>query len=308
MITVMFASCNGSEHLRRTLDSMTCAWSPLGGWQLISVDNGSTDDSHAVMLSYQDRLPIEVAREQIAGKNRALNRAVDLAVGNPKSDLFVFCDDDVLVPENWLVEWRAVADAQPDYSAFAGLTLPEWPFDPPEWIAKHRHLTTLYAVHGEMPEGECHMASMHGTNMSVRASIFRDGCRLNPTIGPDGSSTYAMGSETEFGLRLEKLGYKCWFAKRPVVRHIIRPTQMEPAWVLKRAYRLGRGHGTMGVAHAISPRQLSAKNLAKWILYPLLSPVLIQEAGLRRWQWAYDRGYEDGMRDRLGMARRWGRG
>lgn len=310
MITVMLASYNGGERLKRTLDSMSRVRPPPDGWRLIAVDNRSTDGSHAVMLSYKGSLPIEVMQEPTPGKNHALNRALERALANDGSDLFVFCDDDVLVAEDWLEQWRAVVDARPDYTAFAGLTLADWPSEIPEWVLRLGLLRVLYAVHQNVPQGECDMRYMHGTNMGVRASVFRDGHRFNPVIGPDGSSTYAMGSETEFAQRLEKLGHKCWFAVEAVVRHIVRPEQLETAWVLKRGYRFGRGSGAMGEPHnmAMTPRSLMIKNVTKAITYPWLLALLPQqEAELRRWQWAYDRGYEDGVRLRMGRPARWDR-
>lgn len=308
MITVMFASYNGGERLKSTLDSMARIQAPRGGWRLIAVDNRSTDGSHDVMLSFKDRLPIEALQEPSPGKNKALNRAVDLALADPQSDLFVFCDDDVLVAENWLVELRDAADAHPGHAAFAGLTLPHWPSQPPEWVVRLGHVGVLYGVHQDAPEGECDMRYMYGTNMAVRATIFRGGVRFNTAIGPNGSSTYAMGSETELGVRLAQQGQKCWFAGRAVVHHIIRSEQLDAAWVFKRAYRFGRGGGLMGEPHimAIPPDKLAVKNTAKGLVYPWLLPALPEaEAQRRRWQWAYDQGYEDGARDRAGQPPRW---
>ena len=50
-----------------------------------------------------------------------------------------------------------------------------------------------------------------------------------------------MGSETEFTKRLAKQGCKCYFQPKAVVRHIIRSNQLEPKWILERAFRSGRG-------------------------------------------------------------------
>ena len=86
--------------------TLTRATPPRGGWRLIAVDNASTDGTGDLMRSYADRLPIVVLHEPQAGKNRALNRAIEVAEG----DFYVFTDDDVLVGENWLAAWRDVAE------------------------------------------------------------------------------------------------------------------------------------------------------------------------------------------------------
>jgi hypothetical protein len=79
-----------------------------------------------------------------------------------------------------------------------------------------------------------------GPNMAVRKSVFDDGLRFDPTIGPQGS-TYAMGSELEFVKRLARHGYKAWHVRNARVAHFIRDFQMTRDWILRRAIRLGRG-------------------------------------------------------------------
>ena len=49
-----------------------------------------------------------------------------------------------------------------------------------------------------------------------------------------------MGSETEFTIRLDQLGHRSWHCENALVKHIIRPIQLEPDWVVKRGYRFGR--------------------------------------------------------------------
>lgn len=299
MITVMFSSYNGGDRLRRTLESMTRARAPRGGWRLVVVDNRSTDGSYRVMSSFAGALPIEVLREAGPGKNRALNRALEVALADDASDLFVFCDDDVLVAEDWLEAWRGIADANPGFDVFAGLTAPAWPAEPPDWILRYVRMGVVFGVHEAVKEGSCDPRLVYGTNMAVRARAFRTGIRFNQEIGPNGSQSYPMGSETELVLRLVGLGHTCWFAPQAKVLHIIRPEQLEPAWILKRAYRFGHGSGSMGEPHAmaITRDRIALKNTLKGLIYPWLLPLLPwKQSWSRHWQWAYDRGYEDGIR------------
>lgn len=302
MITVMFSTYNGGEDLKRMLDGMTRMQLPPGGWQLIAVDNASTDGSGDVMRGYADRLPLTVLSEPRKGKNRALNRAVEEA----KGDFLIFTDDDVLMREDWLLEWRKTADAQPDHDLFAGYTRPLWPFEPPSWLLEGVNVSVLFATHFGMQDGPCEVVNMYGTNMAVRGAIFRDGVRFDPTIGPDGSASYAMGSDTELGLRLEKQGLKCWFTTGPLIEHIVPPAYLEPTWILRRGYRWGRGLARMGFSFHCPPDVLARKNNLKWAVYPFMLPVLSQRNRWRRqWQCMVDRGYEDGTREDEGKMPRW---
>ncbi len=303
MLSVIFSSFNGGDALRETLETLTRATPPAGGWRLIAVDNASTDGTGDLMRSYADRLPITVLHEPLAGKNRALNRALEVAEG----DLYVFTDDDVLVGEDWLVEWRAVADAQPDFDIFGGRTLALWPRDVSEDFLKRLQMGVLYARHDDdFKEGPCNTNYVFGTNMAIRASIFASGMRFSDTIGPDGTPNYAMGSDTEMSRRLEAKGHKAWFAWAPVVQHIVPPEHLEPAWILRRGYRWGRGLARMGFPYPCSGDVLGRKNTVKALVYPVFLPLLSPDDRWRRqWQFSVDQGYEDGLRNELGRQPRW---
>ena len=302
MITVMFSSRNGSRHVKRMMDSLLAAREPAGGWKLIAVDNASTDRTGDILRSYEGRLPVTVLVEPVAGKNRALNRALEQAEG----DFYIFTDDDVVVCPDWLVAWHETADAHPDYDLFAGSTRPLWPCEPPQHLLNGVNISVLYAMHRNMSEGPCTAPHMYGTNMATRASAFDSGIRFNDRIGPDGSAIYAMGSDTEMAMRLEALGLKCWFAASPYVEHIVRPEQLEENWILARGYRWGRGLARMHIPYPETVSGLARKNSLKRIAYPLLLPLLSWEERWRRqWHAAVDRGYEDGTRENSGLKRRW---
>jgi glucosyl-dolichyl phosphate glucuronosyltransferase len=298
----MFSTCNGGSDLKRMLDGLTQLDTPKGGWELITVDNASTDGSFEVMRSYQDRLPITVLRETSPGKNRALNRAL----GQAKGDFFIFTDDDVVVGRDWLVKWREIADSQPDYNLFAGNTRPLWPYEPPGWLLRGVDIHVLYASHEGMQEGPCTAACMYGTNMSARAIVFHGGVRFNDNIGPDGSANYAMGSDTELALRLERAGHKCWFASAPLVEHIVPPSHLNPSWILRRGYRWGRGLAQMNIPYPCTAEQLQRKNNIKRFVYPLMLRLLPRaDRWQRQWWHNVDQGYEDGLRENRGLKRRW---
>jgi glycosyltransferase involved in cell wall biosynthesis len=302
VITVMLASRNGARHLKRVMDAFAALQAPEGGWKLIAVDNASTDGTGDVMRAYAGRLPLTVLTEPMPGKNRALNRALELAEG----DFYIFADDDVVVGRDWLVAWREAADAHPDYDLFAGCTKPLWPSEPPQHLLTGVNVSVLFATHAGVNEGPCPAYQMYGTNMAIRARVFDDGVRFDDGIGPDGSTIYAMGSDTEMANRLEALGFKCWFAARPAVGHIIRPEQLDQNWILARGYRWGRGLARMHCPYPEGGETLAYKNSLKRILFPILLPLFPWENRWRRqWHAAVDRGYEDGSRENNGLKRRW---
>jgi hypothetical protein len=95
-------------------------------------------------------------------------------------------------------------------------------------------------VSDQEPEGVT-QGRLLGPNFAVRRAVL-DGRRFSTEVGPDGTPTYAMGSETEFLLRLKADGLE--FVRLPQARvvHRISPGQITETALVARAFRLGRGH------------------------------------------------------------------
>lgn len=237
MINIVFASHNGARTLPRMLEALSHVEIPSEGWKIIAVDNASTDATAQILESFGARLPIVVAHHGNKGKNSALNSALALIDG----ELIVFTDDDIVPARDWLTCLKSAADANPDYDVFGGAIEPDWPQPPPKWITEQVHLGVTYALTDPaLPAGEISPKLVWGPNMMIRRRVFSDGHRFSESIGPRAGTSYIMGSETEFTTRLASLGYRSWFAADAQVRHMIRPEQMDRAWILGRALRYGR--------------------------------------------------------------------
>ncbi len=236
MLTVLLATRNRAAVLRNTLESFCRLQSPASGWKLIVVDNGSTDNTAGVLESFAGRLPLLAVAERRLGKNVSLNTGLALVEG----DLTILTDDDVFPRPDWLVQMQRAADAQPQYSIFGGTIVPHWGAPPPGWVW-WLELSPIYTVTDPgLEEGPISPLFIFGPNMAIRSAIFQSGGRFDGTIGPRGAN-YAMGSETEFVLRLEQQGHKAWFVRGAVVGHLVGAEHLTTAWVMRRAVRFGRG-------------------------------------------------------------------
>ena len=100
MITVLIATHNGAETLPAVLNSYCKLEPPNGGWELIIVDNGSTDSTKEIVHAFQSRLPLTYVFEPRLGKAVAQNNGLSRING----DLLVMTDDDALPRPDWLVQ------------------------------------------------------------------------------------------------------------------------------------------------------------------------------------------------------------
>jgi glycosyltransferase involved in cell wall biosynthesis len=251
MLTVLLATRNRATILRDCLESFCNLQSPSSGWKVVIVDNGSTDQTAQIIASFASRLPLQSVYEPKAGKNNALNAAFHLLEG----DLAVLTDDDVFPYPDWLVQLRKAADIHVSYSIFGGAVLPRWEAPPPSWV-QLLELGPVYTLTDpSLAEGPMNPYLVFGPNMAVRTHAFRSGVRLDPSVGPRDSS-YAMGGETDFVVRLTGQGHKAWHVPGAVVEHFIRKEQLKSSWIRKRAVRYGRGFYRMFCLHQLDNAKL----------------------------------------------------
>jgi GT2 family glycosyltransferase len=113
-ISILVLAHNKAPYTRRCLDSLLL--STLRPFQLVLVDNGSTDETAELFKTFRDRAAGERIQVEILsfGENigavEGRNRAMELLTG----DLWVFLDNDVTVrTRSWLEGLRAVLDQRP---------------------------------------------------------------------------------------------------------------------------------------------------------------------------------------------------
>lgn len=245
MLTVFIATKNRASVLRKVLETFCQIEAPAGGWKLVVIDNGSSDETAALLTSCAKRLPLQAVTELKPGKNSALNAGLQLLEG----DLAVFADDDAFPRRDWLVQLRKAADGQPSYSMFGGAIVPRWESAPPSWVNWVDQGVVYSVTNPARQSGPMPAYFAFGPNMAIRSSIFESGARFDSAIGPNGRS-YPMGSETDFLMKLSRRGHNTWYVAEAIVEHFIRNEQLRKSWIFRRAIHFGRGQCRLRFAEA----------------------------------------------------------
>ncbi len=112
-ITVVTAAYNVAPYVGATIDSLLAQ--TYRDWQLVLVDDGSSDDTAAVATRFDDRR-IRVLRQRNAGVSAARNRGIAEIQG----DAVLFLDGDDWLAPDALARLVAALDATPEAIAAYG--------------------------------------------------------------------------------------------------------------------------------------------------------------------------------------------
>lgn len=259
MLSVLIATYNGALTIGRLLEHLSQANAPASAWEMIVVDNGSTDNTVAVLRSFESKLPLRVLGHADRGKNRALNHALE----HVRGDVVALTDDDILPDLDWLVGIQDRTARHPGVDLFGGPILPHWEQAPPPWLGEAVPFGVVFGVTPpNIPDGPVDPGRIWGGNMFLRRKVFDAGLRFDEGRGPS-SGHYVMGGDTSFTVRAAAAGHSSWWCPEVRVRHIVRAGQLGRRWLLKRAYR----HGKSVYASGVQGGPLAAAK-GSWLGFP----------------------------------------
>lgn len=230
-VTVILCTFNRCESLRAALSSVAVSQMPESvSWEVLVVDNNSTDSTRAVVEEYSDKYPgrLRYLFEARPGKSNALNTAIR----ETKAQILAFMDDDVQVQPDWLhMLTRVFADQA--YRGAGGRILPESQFTAPAWLEISRpYALAPLAMFDLGPTAARLEEPPFGTNMAFRREVFERYGEFRRDLGPQPGSEI-RSEDTEFGMRVLQGGELLWYEPAAVVHHQIARNRLTPQYFLK---------------------------------------------------------------------------
>lgn len=234
--SVVIATYDRASDLRDTLASLA-GLRPDGPWEVIVVDNNSTDGTRHVVEAAAAGFPAPlrylVEREQ--GRSPALNAGIRLAQG----DIIVTTDDDVRVEADWLNRAAEGLDRLAcDY--VGGRVLPIWGGPRPAWLPNRggKHWAVIALLDYGTAPIEFGARVPLGVNMAFRRSAFDRAGRLDPQTGRKAGTL--LGQEVrEWCIRARAAGLRGFYVPEMVVQHIIPASRLNKAYFRRWFYWRG---------------------------------------------------------------------
>jgi glycosyltransferase involved in cell wall biosynthesis len=174
----------------------------VGAWEVVVVDNGSTDASADVARWFAGRLPALNVVD--ASQRRGVNHARNAGARAARGDLLLFCDSDDVVAPGWI---EAMVQAARDADAVGGRLCGERLNHPSVRAWRPPRALGLVVTHGFLPYPA-------GGNMAVWRPVALQ-------LGWDERFRYSS-SDQEFGWRVQLAGYRVAFAPDALVHQRFR--------------------------------------------------------------------------------------
>lgn len=273
LATVLICTFNRAILLGETLQSLAALHvSPGVDWDVLIVDNRSTDNTAAVVRSFQQSYPVPLRYlyEEQQGKSYALNTGLNAS----RSRFVLFTDDDVRVSPDWLEAAIApmMADGAVDYTG--GPVYPIWEAPSPSWLRKDRgDLWGAIAILDYGPSSfvfEEQGRIPIGANMAVRRKMLDVVGDFDPELGRRGTSLLGQ-EQAEFFCRARSAGARGTYVPDMAVHHHVPAQRLTRDYYRRWWFWKGISRARLHRAHPLSEGSVAPQRIKRVAGFPVFA-------------------------------------
>jgi len=229
-VSLIVCTRNRAARLPDFLESVVVLEAPPGGWELILVDNASTDSTPLILDRFAEHAPFPVqrVRADVAGLSRARN----MGLARARGQILAFTDDDCYPRRDYL---RALVDVidEGHYGFVGGRIVLHDLGDARVGI---NDVPTAIEI---PPRSFLPARYVQGASMAVTRDVVRTVGEFDPLLGA--GAPCLAGEDTDYIARAVWAGCRGRYDPRPIVAHHHGRKPGRDAEAQRRGYDYGRG-------------------------------------------------------------------
>lgn len=233
-LTVIIPTSGRPKLVHRTLESLAHCRRPAIYRETIVVENGSRKEAEQIARAFEENLNLRYLYLPIGNKSNALNAALQMV----ESGLIFFADDDVRFDQGVLEAYADTAMGKTEGEFYGGPYAADYVNRPPEWLIEFLPNSAVGWSLGDARQYVRKGNLFVGFNWAAFAGDLKRIGGFSLQHGP-GSTSRAVGQETEMQTRLFDNGLKGLYIPTAMVWHFVPPERCSPRWAAMRAYRWG---------------------------------------------------------------------
>jgi glucosyl-dolichyl phosphate glucuronosyltransferase len=262
--TVLICTFNRAGRLAEALDTLADTKSESLRWNVIVVDNNSSDTTSEVVRSRVHRYPVELRYlfESRQGKSHALNAGL----AETDATIVVFTDDDVRLSEGWLAAACRPMMDDPTIDYAGGPVRPIWERPCPRWLDRTRSdlwgtLAILDYVHESFVFEERRLVPL-GANMAVRRTLVDRIGGFDPDLGRRGSCLLGQ-EQAEFFCRSRAAGARGLYVPAMLLHHHVPATRLTRSYFRRWWYWKGVSRSRLEQRHPVTELGVDLSRVAR---------------------------------------------
>jgi glycosyltransferase involved in cell wall biosynthesis len=224
-LSVIICTYNRDQHIKRALDSLTAQDFDKNRYEIIVVDNNSTDKTSEIINRFKEEHPehqIVLTTEKNQGLSFARNKGISLAKGK----IISYIDDDGIAKKDYIKQIEEYIVRYPNHYAFGGKVLAVYETKKtPDWMSKYIERIISIVDLGEEVK-ILKKTYPVGCNMFFKKEIFEKLGGFNTQLKLRSDDKYIF-------LKIRQAGYEILYLPKVVVWHYIDAFRITGEYVKK---------------------------------------------------------------------------
>ena len=270
--SVIIPSYNNSFLLEKAIISLIYQTLPGNEFEIIVVDNGSTDNTKNLVTEFIKKNPNHYIRYfyddepgLLTGRHRGANEA--------KTDILVFIDDDIEAFPEWLSSIVETFE-DPSIHLVGGKCLPLYDAEVPGWEKSLWIKTNEYTAnffYSLIDQGDeikdCDANLIFGLSFSIRKQTLIDLGGFHPDVIPKNYMKFLGDGETGLTMKLKNKGLRAVYNPNVAVYHHVTSSRLTMEYIEKRQYYQGVCDSYTHIRNVESTSENTTSKKSLFVLY-----------------------------------------
>ncbi|MFB0566241.1 MAG: glycosyltransferase family 2 protein [Candidatus Aminicenantaceae bacterium] len=284
--SVIIPTRDRANYLHKCLISLSQINNPENSWEVLVVDNGSSDNTKEIAQEFLKKIPnLKYFYTSTPGLHIGRHLGCDRAEG----EILCYIDDDSLVNNDWLL---GIEEAFYDEAValVGGPCIPEYETEPPKWVEYFWNNTKYGKANfflSLLDFGDAklliHPRYIFGCNYSIRKNVFLELGGTHPDYLPGEYKQFQGDGESGLSRKIHASGYKTLYSPQVKIRHIIPESRLTVEYFCWRRYFNGihASYSTIRKQHGVGIIESNEKKIVAHKLLLLIKLATLTKRGLK---------------------------
>lgn len=266
-ISAIICTLNRSNYLRKAVLSLADQDLEKGAYEILVVDNGSTDDTRQVVEGFSWIGNSRYLYEPVLGLSHARNTGWKEA----SAPYVAYLDDDAIASPEWLGKILKVFETvKPKLGCVGGRVNPIWEGARPDWLGDEIVCSLTVVDWSDSPHVLNNLNSewLAGANIAFPRELLNRLNGFTPYLDRVGSNMLSSG-DVFLEKQIQRLGHACFYHPAVEVSHHIPASRLIQSWFVRRYYYQGISDAVMRLLtenHSMGKRLKAALHMGISIL------------------------------------------
>lgn len=263
-ISIIICTYNRDKYIYNVLKSIAENEFPHTGYEIVLVNNNSTDNTESECKRFQQDYPT-INFHYFVETNQGLSYARNCGIQNAQGDILVYVDDDATVNKEYIKTYVTFFFNNPDIDAAGGPIIPVYETVEPKWMSHYtRQLITGKLFLGNQQQEFPHKAFPGGGNAAYRKTVFDKVGFFNVQLGRKGKSLIGAEEKDIFD-KMTQQGMRFFYLPNAILYHIIPDNKLTKEYFNRLTYSIGvsEHYRTLSLSHWKFVKRLMSESI-KW--------------------------------------------